>query len=96
MAHHDVDKRVMYIRKDAFRRWCDDRYENGVRTMGDLQRTRAIVAMDKKFAIGTGTPYATARSICFVVDMTHPDVAAAGVTPKVVQFPSQQAKGATK
>ena len=91
VAHEDKGKRTIDVRKDAFRAWCDTRHKNGIRVMSDLQRIGLIVAMDKKIALGRDTPYVAGKSVCFTIDMTHPEFAAAGSAPsKVVKFPSKQ------
>lgn len=95
VAHQDKARQTIDVRKDAFRRWCDDRRKNGLRVLSELQRIGIIVAMDRKIALGRDTSYAAGRSVCFTIDMTHPEFAAAGSTApsKVVKFPSKQVEG---
>lgn len=92
VAHYDQHTQVLNVRKDAFRDWCNTRSKNALSAMRDLLRTNVIVGMDQKVTLGRGTPYASGRSVCFTVDMTHPDIAATGSLPKVV--PLKQAGAA--
>ena len=91
VAHQDKAKQTIDVRKDAFRRWCDERYHNGLHILGELQRMGIIIAADRKVTLGRDTPYAAGRTVCFTIDMTHPEFAAAGsAVSKVVKFPGKQ------
>ena len=89
--HRDVAKQLSYVRKEAFRAWCDRRSKSALRTMQDLVTSGVIARMNVKYALGQGTIYASGRSTCFVVDHTHPAFAAAGTPKKVVPLRAPQA-----
>ena len=64
-CHHDLLKKVIYIRKDAFRRWCTSRNKNPLRTLADLERFGLVSGLDDRRILGEGTKYASARAVCF-------------------------------
>ena len=78
-----ADRRI-YVRKDAFRSWMKDRNYNAQKTLTELMTSRLIVAMDVKRTIGAGTDYANGRSVCFEVDMDHPEFADVRPTPQAL------------
>lgn len=96
VAHNDMVTQTINVRKDAFRDWCNSRSKNALAAMRDLTRANIIVGMDQKITLGRGTPYASARSVCFTIDMTHPEIAAAGTPPKVVHLSQTQALAGAK
>lgn len=84
VAEYDLDARRLYVRKDAFKGYLKTRGAPIGHTFGALKRDVVVIADDVKKTIGAGTPYSMGRTICFVVDMHHPEFTdAVDATPLV-------------
>lgn len=97
LAHYDTGHKVMLVLKKGFKDYCmrigadatkivDELSSFTTDTSGRLSRIITNKAVRK--VLGAGTEYAKIQSICFVVNMTHPDVTGA-VDLSVVSGDSQ-------
>jgi hypothetical protein len=75
VAHHDRHQQRMYVRKDAFRLWCSQHHRNPMRQLTDLARMGVVTDIEHRFVLGQGTKYASSKSVCFTVDLSHPEYA---------------------
>ena len=97
-GHWDVATNILYLRKDAFREWCEKRGRPGLGIITGLVAAGIVSRNDLKFTLGRGTDHGKMRSICFAVELLHPALsgviappAAPAPAPNVVPF---QKKGA--
>ena len=74
MAHFDTDTRLMYVLKDGFRKFCEQRNQYSQTVLRELVSSGVVVGVDVKRVLGAGTTLAKGRSNCFTVNMAHPDI----------------------
>jgi hypothetical protein len=84
LGHYDLYNRVLVVLKKPFKDYCVKIGANAHKVLEDLHTIKrhagggsARVVTDKnaRRTLGAGTEYAKAQSWCFLVDMSHPDVA---------------------
>ena len=75
IARYEMDKNIVYVRKDAFREYCYKRKRYSQHLLKELNEQGIVVQLDVKKALGAGTNYSLGRSNCFVVNLDHPDIA---------------------
>ena len=75
LAHWDDHKHIMYVLKEGFRSYCTRRglYSQGL--LKELNLTGVVPVIERKITLGLGTELAKARSSCFLIDMSHKDIA---------------------
>lgn len=72
-AHYDMDGRAIWIRRDAFRQWCERTGRSASQILRELNARNVITGVDVKKVLGggTGPEHAKVRTACFIVDMNH-------------------------
>lgn len=71
---------LVYVRRDAWKTWCIIQGIPHNDTLRTLHTKGIVVSVDRKHTIGAGTPLAMARTMCFVVNLKHPEIAAQAAT----------------
>jgi hypothetical protein len=78
LAHYDLDERMMYVLKTAFKQYCARTGANSTKTIADLHEPREGVRIvpqtHTRRILGAGTEIAKAQSWCFAINMAHPAV----------------------
>jgi hypothetical protein len=77
-AHFDVDKRVLWVRNEAFKEYCRAKNRNMRLVLEELAKRFIVVERDAKRTLGLGTELAKGRTLCFVVNLAHPEVGELG------------------
>jgi len=86
-AHLDIEAQVVYVRKDAFRDWCNHKNKNAAAIITALHRAGVVGRMDVKFTLGRDTDLAKGRSNCFTIILS----AIGGVVTPVTSRPAPAA-----
>jgi hypothetical protein len=75
-AHYDMGDRSIWIRRDAFRMWCERTNRSAATILRELHARNIITNIDIKKVLGggTGPEHAKVRSACFIVDMNHAEL----------------------
>lgn len=89
LGHYDVEGGTMFLLKQAFKEHCTKIGAISTRIIDDLMQPRGpfgqmspvIVNKHIRKTLGAGTALAKGQTWCFVVDMTHPDIAGAMPVP---------------
>ena len=70
-AHYEMQTKQLWLRKDAFRTYCDQIGRNALSVIDTLTKS-GIITADKKFQLGKGTKADLGvRPYCVRLDMTH-------------------------
>lgn len=86
LGHYDMASGVLYLLKQGFKDHCSRAGGSSTRIleelhqprlMADQSQRRIVVDKNTRRTLGAGTILAKGQSWCFVVDMTHPDIAGA-------------------
>lgn len=89
LAHYDKSEQVMYVLKKGFKDHCARIGANSLRILTDLNGLRGegriVPTPLAKRTLGAGTEFAKGQSVCFVVNMAHPEIAGAASSLKVVE-----------
>lgn len=89
LGHYDMRAGSMHLLKQGFKEYCVRVGANSTRILEELSQPRAVGAgMPRRIitdrqarrVLGAGTEHAKGQQWCFVVDMTHPEVAGAGAS----------------
>ena len=86
-AHYDINGKKLWLRKNAFREYCDRIGRNALNIIETLTKSGLIQA-DKKFQLGKGTKVDMgSRPPCIMLDMTHKTMAGSQPTPPSTPHP---------
>lgn len=82
LGHYDLKTQSLILLKSAFRDYCVQSGSSATRILEELNATGYKVVTDRnaRRTLGAGTDLAKGQAWCFVVDMTHPDIAGAAPT----------------
>jgi hypothetical protein len=89
-AHYDVHKRELWVRHEAFRKFCEIEGHSFVTLLDMLAHQKIITNKNVRRALGAGTNYEKLPSRCFIVDLSQNAVtmpAPAQPTGNVVALP---------
>lgn len=95
MLHTPTDKlRIRYekhngrlfIDRADFRRFCGHHGIDAGSVAKELTKQGVLKSKDTKMTLGKGTPWSGMQTICWVLDMRHPDVLGAG---ELLSVPTQ-------
>lgn len=75
LAHFDTGSKTMWVLKKGFRDYCAKSGANSHKIMLDLTEQGVISNPSIKKVLGSGTEYAKGQTWCFILDMSHADVA---------------------
>ena len=84
LAHYEMYDRTLFVLKKGFRDYCQKIGASSQSIVDELNKlvpdntgklNRIISNKNIRRTLGAGTDYAKTQSWCFVLDMTHPDVA---------------------
>ena len=81
-AHLEIEKGWIYVRKDAFRDFCNRKGRNPLTVINTLAAAGIIPRPTIKYVLGRETIHAKSRTTCFAVNLHH--TALAGVAIPVV------------
>jgi hypothetical protein len=81
LGHYDPSGSELVLLKEGFRDYCQRKGLFSQSILRTLLTENIVKDFDKKFTLGAGTPHAKGRSICFVVNLAHPDVLRTTATP---------------
>ena len=87
LGHYQQPAGQLALRRRGFRDHCARIGANANQVLDALHKDGVVVEREVKRTIGAGTCYAKTQSWCFVIDMTHPDIAATldyspGISPR--------------
>jgi hypothetical protein len=80
LAHFDLSDKTLTVLKNGFRNYCASIGANPLQVLDELVATpridgrRLIINHTAKKTLGAGTDLAKAQSICFIIDMQHPEI----------------------
>jgi hypothetical protein len=78
LAHYDLDDRIMYVLKAAFKTHCSKIGANSTKIIEELHQprdgARIVPQPHTRRVLGAGTEYAKAQTYCFAINMDHPAV----------------------
>ncbi len=75
LAHQLVDQDLLYILKQDFQTYCQRSSKFYADILRSLHRAGVVSQIDKRVALGEGTPLAKGRAYCFTVNLAHPEIA---------------------
>jgi hypothetical protein len=84
LAHYEMYDRTLFVLKKGFRDYCQKIGASAQSIVDELNKqvpdntgktNRVISNKNIRRTLGAGTDYAKTQSWCFVIDMSHPDIA---------------------
>jgi hypothetical protein len=73
--HYNLDTKTLYVLKARFREYCDRRKIYAAEILRQLFLDKVVTNLATQRVLGKGTKFAKGQSLCFIVDMGHPDIA---------------------
>ncbi len=78
LAHYDIDERMLYVSRKAFKDHCARIGANSRKVLDDLNRSReggpVVPNTYIKRTLGAGTEYGKGQTWCFSINTAHPEV----------------------
>lgn len=84
LGHYDPEIGELLLLKEGFKHWCSLRNQYAQPLLRQLLRDGIVSTFDAKRTLGAGTSLAKGLSLCFIVNMAHPAVAAGEVKEKLM------------
>lgn len=78
--HFDASALKMWVSRTQLRDYCQRRGVSPNALIADLIQRKVVLDENARFALGAGTKHMTARGRCILIDVAHPDLAAAAAS----------------